>query len=337
MAWLNNPPFSFDEAVQRGYDVFEVLYRDWGLNLGANVDAWPPIGLLSIPNSVAGIAIAPRSTVDRAWLTYNLLNKPPPPGIGTGAGGISQPGIVIPPNLDQFTCRIRQLSLDAPLLFTQTAQQGAGTTSPLLPDFEFSTMLVNGSMYVWPQSDLPANGGGTQGPFDIYVPMASTTAYNTYTDINGVGRALGPDVGSDVTNNGWVGPLLHLYFYLKAPLVQPSSKRAPLKAGSVVNTTVLQNHEVCVAQIATFGRRSVRVAIKADQIVNARVGALRSSNVILGGPVEEPVDTINALAANTPAVTACTQGDMYADYITIYVTPTAGANPNVTWSVSAYD
>lgn len=351
MSWLNNSPFSISEAAQRGYDVYEVLYRDWGIgddtpgNSGiVPADRWPPTPLESIPISVAGIAIGPRSTVDRAWLTYNLLKAPPPPGIGTSSGATLPPNYTIPPSLAPFTSRIRQISLEAPLLFTQTAQTGANVVTTLL-NVELGTMLVNGSMYVWPQGAnadfAPFVGGSTGG--EAYAPQEATTRYiASFFDVNGVSRPLGPYVpGAQIGQTGWVGPLLHLYFFLKAPLVSPPTKRAPLKVSSVVNLTAggLFGIETPVAQIAVFGRRSVRVMVMADQLCDFRVGALRTP-VSISFAQEEPVDSALAVPKNTPTILSkCSGCDFYADYLTIYATPqdVAHSQPNIIYNVTAQD
>lgn len=342
MGWLNTPAFSIQEAQQRGLDIYEVLYKDWGLSSDGTIgDQWPPFGNPGIGVSLAGIAIGPRSLVDQAWLTYNF---------GKTFTAIAN---LVP---TQLTSRIRQFGVGSPLIFTQTAGQGQNTRGQY---DELVTMNLHGSMYVWPQNSFPAmidpsvvlgatgfEAYGAQVPF-TYVPG------NVYTDVNGVSRFLSSiGVTQDYPNGGFVGPLLHLHLYLKTPVVVPAV-RAPLKVALQVDTSTAARFpatERLVAQIATFGRRTVHLMMFADRPCTFRVGAIR---VWGGGPqavntegvivpancFEEPVEAITTVvAANTPVVLSnCASGNYYADFTNLYATAQDGSKPIVTFVMSGWD
>jgi len=355
MGWQNVPPMSIQDAQKRGDSVYEVLYTDWGMNIA---DSWPPNPGPFMPLSIAGAAIGPRSTVDRAWLTYNLQQ------LFTGNALIALNG------QGPITSRIRQLSVDTPLLFSQAAALGAQSVVP--PNFgeynEARTMLEEGALAFWPfgvQVAGPSNS--VVGTRDLYPSQSVSTSLTTFFDpttstyiaLNngtlaggGIQRTLPPpDLGTldgSGQQGNWVGPALHLLLYLKPFAAQPPAKRAPLKtswqwiAPGLVNGT-----EVCLAAIATFGRKTVHIMMAADQQCDFRVAALRcfSDNRIFVGfhiktvAIEEPVDSITGVAANTPVVlNPCTQSGFYADYTLLYVTPRGGGgNTQLTYVLSAYD
>lgn len=71
MAWISSD-ITYQDAITRGLPVWEVLYENWGnaiAGAGSNV-AFPAIGSPSIP-TVYGVSIGPRSTVDRAFVSYD--------------------------------------------------------------------------------------------------------------------------------------------------------------------------------------------------------------------------------------------------------------------------
>lgn len=346
MTWLNSPTFSIDEAKQRGIDVYEVLYKDWGMtdpiaNPG-QWDQWPPQNSASIAPSLAAVAIGPRSTVDRAWMTYNLQKN-----LQTLSGAA-------PP-----TERYRQFSVDAPLFFAQTATGNPGSTnyqgvgSPIPSVNQIFTMAQLGSMFVWPFSSLVGTDGTNfldQGFADVYLPRMSTTMYasNTYLDINLVSRPLKPPAnGSIDVNSGeqlnWIGPVLHLLLYLKPPIAMPT-KRDPLKTTAAYASTIAANAEGVIATVATFGRRSGNIMVIADQLCDFRIAALRTPayglvlGTVLDPAMEEAVDSAAGVAANTPVVLSpCQTTAINADYIIIYCTPRGAGSPTVKFTLTAQD
>jgi hypothetical protein len=334
VAWLNLPQFSIDEAQQRGFDVYEVLFSDWGMTnpLVAPFvwDQWPPFPSPAISKSLAALAIGPRSTVDRAWLTYNLQKN----------ANVFDPAN--PP-----TTRVRHFSVDAPLLFVQPAGAPGAKNFTTTPNIfsvavdQVATMVVDGSMYVWPFGQIVQ-------PDLAYQPQNQTTMVqnNQYIDINGVTRPLPPPDNGSIDSFGfqlnWVGPSLHLMLYLKPPLFAPPTKRTPLQAMATYQSTLGAATEGVLAVIATFGRRNAHIMMMADQICDFRVAALREGGFnpssSITAPIEEPVGSITGVAANTPTILpACSCNGPIGDYTIIYVTPQGGGTPNVRYQISAYD
>lgn len=309
MAQLNVPGFTIDEALQRGYDVWELFFKDWGLS-SDNLQ-WPPVNTASLNPSLAGVSIGPKSTVDRVWLSYNLQKLSPDIPIDSG--------IIL-------TNRLREVSVDSPLIFTQPSNEGKASTvtDPVISMNKF------GSLYVYAHDNDQGVFPSTHPP--VYAPIVNSTVYNNYKDVNGVLQSVG---GAST----FVGPFLHLICYLKSPNIIPPPRRAPLTTGAL--TQVNGGGEHVIAQIATFGRRTIHICLIADQITSFRIGALRvsSDGSLYSGYTtqEEPLDSALAVAANTPVVlTPCVQSEVKADYINIYATLTA-PNTNIKWSLTGYD
>src|SRR5690606_1035346 len=103
MALVVNTSLTIEDAVARGHDVFSVLLDRWGT---ANTDRFPPVlggrPHPSFPYSVQGIALGPRSTVDRAWVSWNTQQ--------------SQLGIL---HVQEAEAMLHCLTHERPLMFTQ--------------------------------------------------------------------------------------------------------------------------------------------------------------------------------------------------------------------------
>lgn len=338
--WWNDPPFSISEAEQRGVDVYEVILGLWGSD--PNGDQWPPFGQVSIPVSLAAMAIGPKSLVDRAWVTWNMMKTAP-----TVPANSSE----VPPTPGSTTGRIRQLSLNSPLLFSQAANStgvaNTGYTDPTTRQ-EYTMALLN-ALYVWdtefnqaePRSIIQSTNYGR-------IPNDTGIAA-TYIDLNGVIRAFGAQndgvTGGVVSTNfvpgfGWVPPLLHLYLYLKAPLIAPSTTRPPQKVAYQCASTGQQFdasgnpiNEMLIGLICVAGRSHVSVAVKSTAAGTYRIAAIKAMTSInagvgsaLGGiaPQELPVDlTSGEITANTWALmSSCAGEHLGADWLAIYATPT---------------
>jgi hypothetical protein len=316
MPWFNDPPFSISEAENRGQDVYEVLVSDWGVSGGHPVThpenmQWPPPDQQSVPISLAGIAIGPQSTVDRAWVSYNLQKTRTTP---------------FPINFPVPVNRMRRLSVDSPLMFTQGSQPSAnlGEVDNPLP------ALNVGALYVFPETAYGLQLIPPPITFGFPVPNETTVLPLGYIDVNGVAQDFGNEQGK-VMN-----PLLHLYLYLRAPIIYAPVKRAPLQ----VKGTVVMSHvgtERVIAQIPTFGRRSIHIMMISTTVSSFRVGALRGVSQETGMQ-EQPVDSALNIAANTPVIlSSCAQSDHYADYTNLYATVAAGGTEEVSFQLTAYD
>jgi len=329
MAQINSsPPFSIDEAQQRGNDVFELFYGNWGFEtLGVGKPSrWPSFLDPGVSTSLAAVAIGPRSLVDRCWLTYNLYKA----GVIPSTSLDSKPAIP--------TERVRGVSLDAPLILSVPSNPNVKST---LVNPTYAMFQMN-PLYFW-SSDIQNGDAG----FPVQNPVAdglvnSTTYPATYTDALGNAQTLGLINGF----NDFVEPFLHLYLYLKAPVIPPPTKRLPLMCGNDIVGLWPMGTNQLVAQIATFGRKTMHILVNCSSTTySVRIGALRVPPSPIGitraavlNVLEEPVDASDAaVPGNTPVVLSfCNEGGVYADYINIYIT-TSDNNTNVSYRFSAYD
>jgi hypothetical protein len=316
MPWFNDPPFSISEAENRGQEVYEVLVSHWGVSGGHPVTLpdnmqWPPQSEPSVPISLAGIAIGPQSTVDRAWVSYNLQKNRATP---------------FPINFPVPVNRIRRLSVDSPLMFTQGSNpaQNLGQVDNPLP------ALNVGALYVFPETAYGLQLIPPPISFNYPVPNETTILPSNYIDALGATRTFINEAGFTMN------PLLHLYLYLRAPIIYAPVKRAPLQVkGTVVFTHTHQ--EQVVAQIPTFGRKSLHIMMMSTTIANFRIGALRGVSQETGMQ-EQPVDSATAVAANTPTIlSSCVQANHDADYTNLYASIDPGGTQQVSFQLTAYD
>lgn len=326
--WQNNPPFSIDEAQQIGADVYEVLVQGWGSfdkqDHSVKNFQWPVSGP-ALPVSLAAIAIGPRSTVDRCWVSYNL-NK--------------TKTIVDSESGTHITDRLRRLSLDSPLVFSQPAKRGAMYAPPAdLP----LAMTQQGMLQIFAYANTPTKSYNWYEDTDQFPPA---TRYQDTTIIPAIFTgSIGDDVdlSSGDYDRLWGQPLLHLYLYLKAPPTYVPPKRFPLQAyGKYPDDLEPLPADVptLVAMIPTFGRRAVQIMMTgggAATTFDYHIDALRAINPGVGTNQAAPFDSIAAVANGVPAVLgSCNTSNAYADYLNLYVTPHGGTG-SIEWSVTAYD
>ena len=137
-------PFTVEEAVSRGHDCFEVLINEWGLRpydqypqpITGGVQGGQITAPLILPNTLTGISIGPRSTVDRVNMAWNTQQ--------VYSGGNS-PAFMY-----------RALTNEAPLMFAQPA----GTSSELLigRDNVMTTAMRAGLLFFKPWPFILADG-----------------------------------------------------------------------------------------------------------------------------------------------------------------------------------
>jgi hypothetical protein len=318
MSWENNPQFSVDEAQQRGVDVYEVLVNNWSRNdVGEKNLQWPPAGQQAVSLSLAGIAIGPRSTIDRCWVSYNLQKHQLSTDVAT-------------------TDRMRRLSVDSPLIYTQAALRG--TTPDLASDTPYQAQAETGPLIVTAYAgtfNTPANYAGKQYPGGLleYGPVDSTVMPASYVDVNGASRTF--IVESSPPQPGALFPLLHLLLYLKAPPSFVPLKRFPLVLRGDVSVI---GDDVIIAQIPIYGRKRIKLMIigSAGVTYNFRIGAIRA--LADYSPIyEEPVDSVTGVPGGTPVVlSSCAGQDLNADYLNIYATGSGGA-VGAHYQLTAYD
>lgn len=328
MSWLNNPPFGVDEAQQRGVDVYEVLVSNWG-GMNGFIDPdersiqWPPPGTPPIPVSLAGIAIGPRSTVDRCWVSYNLQKSK----------------IVSNGEVTSVTNRIRRLSVDSPLIFTQAAKRGVmyNPAKDLVQE-----MPLKGMLQIFAYANSPTTTyNWTVG--NIGQPQDNTIFPASFVAADGGSYPLDFDTLPFINL-----PLLHLYLYLKAPPSYVPVKRFPLQCernGPLEQGIQPYSAESphIVGTIPVYGRKSINIMmigvpsnVGGATSFDFRIGAIRGINP--SNPnYEQPVDQALGIAPNTPVVLSpCAGGNFNADLLNLYITPRGGTG-TVIWNVTAYD
>ena len=329
MPWSNNPEFSIDDAIARSDDVYEVIFDEWGFRsfgdpLGDYKNLqWPPTSVdtphplgptsLSLPSALAGIAIGPQSTVDRCWVGWNIAKNQ-----------------TVPSPTFLLTDRLHRCSVDSPILFTQMANPGTKNT-PGTPGNPITTQATLGSLYVYPMASDDGSGFSISSSFPKL--QETTVLPQTYRPASG-GPAI--DFGSNV-EGGFIYPRLHLYLYLKAPIVYAPQKRFPLQVqGSVgLSTPVPAGSEQIIAQIPTFGRKSIHVMMMSSSQADFRVGVIRAIGQITGLQ-EQPVDEVLAVPATTATQLATELIiNAEADYTNLYATLTTPGD--VLFQVTAYD
>lgn len=327
MGTLYNPPFTVEDAIARGHDVFEVIFTNWGVSPNnpptvladfANLQ-YPPPGQPGLPSSLAGIAIGPKSTVDRAWVTFNLGKR----------ADVSQP-------VDAYNL-IRMLSVESPLLFTQASNPNL-RNNPLDPDDPVKTLTQKGALYVYPFVDrpnLPLPGGSA---VQVIQPGLSRTPRNDstvlpeqYRDANGVLRDFKNALVPLPFGSVFLAPTLHLVCYLKNPYHHPAPRRAPLQYRG--KRQILPNNldptptEQRLISIPTYGRRKISIALYTGTPPplapdNAGIGnaSLRIGGIFSMGQLEGIQEVTLGLRTGIPAGTpilfeVCSPG---VDYLNLY-------------------
>lgn len=341
MTVANTPSFLIEEAAGRGMDMFEVLINSWGvINIVtpsqkySNI-MYPDAGGPGVSIALSAIAIGPFSTVDRAWVSYSAMK------------GLNVPVSVLYENI---TDRARRLSVDSPLLFhnsgkNNTILQADDTTPPdpkaamakgILAVFAASqTIAANPTPYSFTQI---AQGPGIQ--------QDTTVLPQTYFDINGNAQPFGsndsvPNIPG-TTSSVFVPPQLHLYFYLKAPVLPLPARRAPyeMTSGNFVLGAAEEGDEVPIGQIPIFGRKRVRVALRTfisgagDQPVVIRAATIRGMNQDPNNVWEVNAETITMANVGTDEIELELPE---ADYLLLYGQSPNGIVVGCNYTVTAYD
>lgn len=314
MPWQNAPAFPLDEAVANGQDVYEVIVTEWGLKeAGAPAPSafintlWPPpVGNVVQPGlgvTLAGIAIGPRSTVDRCLVTYNLQG----------------PKAVVVPQQD----RVRRLSVDSPLYFVQAANAGARADVALNPRDNQTTKQA---LYVWSGQTVLAepNAFNINNVDGIFVDKTVQ-----FVGIDGAPHQLFLP-GFSANSAFQEKPMLHLLLYTKPFLQMPASRAPMVRQGS---RTITIGGQVVLGKLPVFGRKHISVRLFSDVAATFKVTSLRALT-------DNAPDNIEFLEVNTGVVPPLTAVDyrldhIGADYLVIYVDP---AGPGAArWSMIAED
>jgi hypothetical protein len=316
MTWQNNPAFTFAQAVALGHDVYEVMVTDWGLQLpGAPAPSafvntlWPPptnnLVQPGLANSLAAVAIGPRSTIDRCLVTYNLQG----------------PKTVVVPAQD----RARRLAVGSPLLFTQAANPEA-RANPVLNVADNQTIAQ--ALYVWSGQTKTISVGTAATLNDVEGLLVDEKIQYVAADGSGL-KDLFP---VSIVAPNQERPTLHLLLYPKLPALYPPSTRTPMvRKGS---TLITGAGEVRLATLPVFGRKHIDVQLScAVNNTTFRIGALRALTNVAAANIE--VQEVSVLVvAGTPVNYRFS--DLGADYLIIYADPAAEPT-TAQWAMIATD
>lgn len=340
MTVANTPSFLIEEANQRGMDMFEVLINSWGVinvvtasQRYSNI-MYPEPSSPGIPNALAAIAIGPFSTVDRAWVSYSAMK------------GLAVPATV---NYEQITDRARRISVGSPLLFHNSGKPSLQfqPNDTIPPDPKAA--MAKGILAVFAASQVIA---ANPLPYSFTQQTAAgiqqdtTVLPSTYFDVNGNAQPFGSNLTvpniPGTTASIFVPPQLHLYLYLKAPVLPLPASRAPYEMTSGVFSLGggEEGDEVPIGQIPIFGRKRVRIAIRTfttssgDQPVVIRAATIRGMNQDPNNVWEVNAETITIAAVGTDEIELELPE---ADYLLLYGQSPSGNAVGCNYAVSAYD
>jgi hypothetical protein len=290
-----------EEALQRGFDVFDVTLINWGFDVK---DSYPIVNGPLVPNlgfpfTPQGVMIGPRSTVDRCWVSWNNERT-------------------IPGNSNFVT---REVSVDTPIFFSLPANAPNRGITPapasLITDAQDKNLL-----YFFPTTPI-----STIPAIDVPSGVRSTVIPTTYAKADG-------SVVAFFGGNLIINPVLELRFFLKSGLNAPPTKRFPYQNYVTTLNPLPAAVEFTAALIPTFGRKNVIIqasCTKSNSVV--RIAALRNSNPTI--PMQETTEGQKTSTAVNQSLRfqLC---DPAADWTIVYVTPGDNA-ANFTFTVTAYD
>jgi hypothetical protein len=323
--------FQITDAQSTGQDIYEVQFPSWGVRTAAAGQAavnpnfqFPPPGSPAIPLSLAGIALGPRSTVDRCWVSWNRQKAV---GLaGPALGGFNQ-GVP--------TTRVRPMTNEHPLMFSQATAIGAVPTAAASsgiydPNNSPTYAMQNGLLYVWPKEPTPYPGSDSGADVVCTTAQSTTIIPADYIDQNGTGRIF----GSAPNGGNYYKPYLELYLYLRPPLFSPPTKRFPVLVSDVIPVT-LPNTITPIDFIPIFGRKNITVTLAGRGAV-FQLGLINCVCENSGGTTM-PLEGTAGSAITPGADTSIIQiANPCADYLVVYANVSA-APTTVQVQVAAYD
>ena len=316
--------FPFEDSLARNNDVYEVEFSNWGFRDVApapNVPdvnlQYPPPGARPIPSSCAVVAIGPRSTANRCWISWDRAKTLQVPAADN-------------PNPQAVISLPRIITLDAPLLYPTTTRDKPS----LGPAQSWWDAMQLGIAYVFPFGPKP---GAQNALVDGVGNVAkggefgqTTTCFPNITPFVNMFGVSGPFTPLEE-------PFLHLLLYPKLPSFAPPLKRAIMlrertwQLGAGAGGYFIFN--------PIYGRRFIRISAishnftgSPSQIVDYRVGLIRNVNE---NPVGANTPIFEVKAAEALGVAAETPVNFVidnpcADYVTVHITngnvgPASGA------------
>lgn len=279
--------FTFVDANAFAQEIFEVLFSQWGRRVTdpnpvialANMQ-YPPVPSPGIPSSVAAVAIGPRSTIDRFWLSYYRQKPFPATIIGT-------------------TVYTRFVSLGSPLFFTQGANISTiGTTNDPI-----AAGLV-GAFYLFPRATC--NHFAPSNP--VTDPNLSTVLPTQY--VSGLDGATLLPFDQTVANHE--DPYLHVYLYNKPMRFPPGPRFPQMRAATAA---IVAAPRRCIAQIPVYGRTRIRIKWVSTTTTTFEVGLLRGLFEVAAENLEQIVSTDTGHTQGS-----VTLDNPCADYLLLYGT-----------------
>lgn len=295
-----------------GQDVLDVLMYNWGVNVK---DAYPPIlasdGVTALdspgfPFTPQAITIGPRSTIDRAFVAWNYQAK----------------------TSVQTRTVVRVVSIDAPLLWPQTAGVGhisSTDSDPLIARAQFNNLLyVTPHVFPTGVTEAASPGSGVQeGYMSTLLPEQILKADGTAEDFY--------QQGGDASV---LLPILHLQFHLKPGSIVQPIRRFPYVNG--FRQAILDpNVEELMTGWPIYGRKSIGLQVSSSIAgTTFRIAALR--NVNRNYRIQETTEgeQTSTAADESLRFRFC---DLAADYLLLYATAPNGASRTVSATIQAYD
>lgn len=307
--------YTIEDALARNNTVYEVEFSGWGTRSTVPPPApgsvmpdenlqWPPPGSRPIPSSIAAIAIGPRSTVDRCWVTWDRqksLNIPFADNLNPDAV-VSLPRIV--------TC-------DAPVMFPQATTKGPSLDPTAQSWWD---AMQAGTAYVFPWGPKPGLNNLAQGLGSVRheAPFGTTTGFftgQTFVDYTGQTKTFSPEE-----------PFLHLLLYTKVPTFAASPRRAAMLREALWQAA--DTNPIIAGVYPIFGRKHVGISLishnfagVAAQEADYTIGLIRNVNESASNGLSPLFEVKATEALSVPANTGVNLqlSNPCADYVVIHV------------------
>lgn len=309
MGWISNQ-ISLADAIALRLEVWEVLITNWG-DTGAfspddHVVTFPILDDTHFPQSlqtVYGVAIGPRSTVDRCWLAYDRQK-----------------------NVTSLYPYFRPITVGVPLMFSQPAKIGQVVALPTTyPVTDVPSLVIyNGQIPYSITAENEARGR---------IQYHEGIDYTHWDGQSGDPYTLGAHDGPTPATRLWVPPVLHLYFYLKPPIAAPPMKRIPLYSDFAHTFDTDPGGPQVMGLYPTFGRKSISVTCTTSSDCNFYFGSIQQLNAN-GVPLyEHYIGKLDIVGTNVGQFNFTQNA---GDYLIVYADP-QGDGENVYHQVTATD
>lgn len=293
---ISDTLIQIDDSIARGLPIHELVINNWGFQNDDIDPVYPNYDLRGLP-AVAGMAIGPRSHVDRVWVVPDLLVTATVPSAFGPVAPYAFP---------------RLCSVGNPIYFPIQGKRDVGAP-PLITSLR---LLAHRPFppYALTTPGLGYDSDTTLMPAEYIKASASAAIpFPLYTTID-AGGSLGT-------------PMLQLYLFLVPPTLSIPNKRGPYVAADAVAVPDAGTDETYITAIPAFGRNSGYLQFYCTGSLNAsfRVGGILNGDD--GNPSEViPREETIATAAGVTA-TARWRGALQIggwDYLIVYCTRISG-------------